>query len=235
MYCVYKITNNINRKTYIGVTDNYDRRMNDHIMRSKNKGNKEYNKTLYRAFRKYGINNFTFEIVEDNIPKDAIFNKEIYYIKTYNSKDNGYNETYGGENPPIVSKLNEKDILDIRIRCFNMESSNNVYNDYKDRVGKRAFNEIFYGRSWTKIGKEYINSDIYNQHKINGYTKGLINANKNKVDKPSKKLNIEDVKEIKNLHKNGFGVNEIYMIYKEKGLIRSYNTINNIIKGKSWR
>lgn len=97
---IYKITNKINQKCYIGKSSNIYERWQYHKWYYKTE-----EKTLYKAFLKYGINNFQFEIIEE-IPLDKyeeISNKrEKYWIKYYNSylgfkNSNGYNMTLGGE------------------------------------------------------------------------------------------------------------------------------------------
>ena len=50
-----------------------------------------------RALHKYGKENFEFIIIEDNIPNELLNEKEIYYIKKYDTFNNGYNLTLGGE------------------------------------------------------------------------------------------------------------------------------------------
>lgn len=64
MIGIYKITNNINGKVYIGQSIDINKRWKEHKYRSQIP-NKEYDKYLYRAFRKYGLENFTFEILEE--------------------------------------------------------------------------------------------------------------------------------------------------------------------------
>ena len=98
---IYKITNKINGKSYIGQTTDYKRRFSEH----KAKGyNNEENKLLYYAFDKYGIDNFTFEVIEDKTPN---YNeREKYWIQYYDSYENGYNMTLGGEEPPLHIKEN---------------------------------------------------------------------------------------------------------------------------------
>lgn len=117
---IYKITNLINGKIYIGQTNNPKRRQQEHFSLSHSIIEEEENKILYKAMQKYGIENFTFEIIED---KTKDYNeKEIYWIKFYNSKaPNGYNITDGGENPPILKGENsyhathtEKEISEIK-------------------------------------------------------------------------------------------------------------------------
>ena len=63
---IYKITNKINNKCYIGSSIRVEKRWKEHINASKNPNNPQYNYPLYSAFRKYGIENFTFEILKDD-------------------------------------------------------------------------------------------------------------------------------------------------------------------------
>lgn len=91
MIGIYKITNKINGKSYIGQSNNIKRRWMEH---------KKYryakDKALYKAFEKYGLENFTFDIIEECSLKE-LDNREIYYIEKFNSYKDGYNETLGGQ------------------------------------------------------------------------------------------------------------------------------------------
>ena len=98
---IYKITNLLNGKLYIGkTTENPATYWNMH----KNRADNGVNKILYAAMRKYGHENFSFEIVEEirSNAKEEL-NKtlnvlEIHHIKKFNAKiPNGYNVTDGGE------------------------------------------------------------------------------------------------------------------------------------------
>ena len=89
MQGIYKITNKINQKCYIGKSKDIIKRWNYHKTRYNDK--KEYDKPLYRAFRKYGIENFTFDILEELQEYDKESNeKEKYWIKFYNSYEKRY-------------------------------------------------------------------------------------------------------------------------------------------------
>ena len=92
---VYKITNKINNKCYIGSTKHFNKRMREHINSAHYKWHQSYNFPLQCAFRKYGIENFTFEIIEDNISLEEISQKEQQYILQYNSlcEQHGYTQT----------------------------------------------------------------------------------------------------------------------------------------------
>ena len=81
---IYKVTNNINKKVYIGQSVDIYSRWNHHKSCCKNEKCHEYNTPFYRALRKYGSNNFTFEIIEQcNV--EELDDKEIQYIYQYNS------------------------------------------------------------------------------------------------------------------------------------------------------
>ena len=94
MKYIYKIENLINHKIYIGQTNNPKRRFQEH----RAKGYEvDTHKVLYYAFNKYGLDNFSFEIIEETENADE---REKYWIKYYDSFENGYNMTEGGDKPP---------------------------------------------------------------------------------------------------------------------------------------
>lgn len=93
---IYCYTNKTNGKKYIGQTikNNYVKRHYRH------KYQDVKNETAFsRAIAKYGYDNFTLEILEENIPTNELLSeREIFYIKELNAKvPNGYNLTDGGE------------------------------------------------------------------------------------------------------------------------------------------
>jgi group I intron endonuclease len=98
---IYKITNMVNGKIYIGQTTDWKRRFSEHKARGYGQ---ESNKILYLAFDKYGIENFNFEVIEEC---ENYNEREKYWIKYYNCiLPNGYNMTEGGEEPPLNKKEN---------------------------------------------------------------------------------------------------------------------------------
>ena len=97
---IYKIENLINHKIYIGQTNNPKRRFTEH----KAKGYEiNHHKALYYAFDKYGIVNFDFSIIEET---ENYNEREKYWITYYNSFENGYNMTEGGDLPPHMTGEN---------------------------------------------------------------------------------------------------------------------------------
>lgn len=98
MSYIYKITNNINNKIYIGKTNNtLEQRFKEHCLDSV----KHKERPLYRAFNKYGIKNFSIEPVEECAPEQAS-DREIYWIEYYGSFKKGYNATQGGDGKPYL-------------------------------------------------------------------------------------------------------------------------------------
>ena len=94
MYGIYKITNLTNNKSYIGKSSNIEERWKYHQTRYNDE--KDWNKSLYSALRKYGLENFSFEVLEkmDKQYYDKFGNnREEYWILYYNSVNQGYNET----------------------------------------------------------------------------------------------------------------------------------------------
>ena len=89
--CIYKITSP-SGKHYVGQSINYNKRMNDHKRHRKKKSLPK----LYQAFKKYGFENFSFKILEECLP-EQLNDKEIYWIEFYDSFENGYNATTGGQ------------------------------------------------------------------------------------------------------------------------------------------
>lgn len=91
---IYKITNKINGKCYIGKTEqSIEKRFREHISDSKRERHKE--RPLYRAMTKHGIENFTVELIEEC---NATVEREIYWIDFYKSYgSSGYNATKGGD------------------------------------------------------------------------------------------------------------------------------------------
>lgn len=94
---IYKITNDINSKVYIGQSNNPDARWRKHVSETKNKIDVGKS-AIHDVMRRYGVEHFRLTVIgwfED-------YNeKEKFYIEEYNSLiPNGYNIQKGGEEPP---------------------------------------------------------------------------------------------------------------------------------------
>ena len=93
---IYKITNKLNNKVYIGQTICQPSKRWYHHLADANLGS---NVKFHRALRKYGKDNFTRDIIEE-IDDELLDEREIYWIEYYDSFKNGYNSTKGGDVVP---------------------------------------------------------------------------------------------------------------------------------------
>lgn len=92
---VYKVTNTVNNKVYIGKTvQTLKRRIAQHKHDSLKKDSQT---KFHRAIRKYGLESFKWEVVCECDSNKELCEKEIYMIHLYDSIKNGYNITKGGE------------------------------------------------------------------------------------------------------------------------------------------
>lgn len=118
---IYKITNTINDKVYIGKTT---RTIKD----------KDFK--IYRAFRKYGVKNFSIESIEE-CSNDIINEREIYWIDFYNSYEEGYNSTRGGEGTRFLTQKEISTIIDLYQNGYSKINQFNYRNNfflYKTRI-----------------------------------------------------------------------------------------------------
>lgn len=116
---IYKITNKINGKCYIGQTSKfYKKRWNEHKNTAFNKSKISYNYPLYKAFRKYGVSNFEFKVIEkceiQNLNK-----REMYWISYFDSYNKGYNQNLGGEGKRLLN-------LDVKQVIIDYEKLGNI-------------------------------------------------------------------------------------------------------------
>jgi predicted GIY-YIG superfamily endonuclease len=93
---IYKVTNRINGMVYIGQTrTSLEKRWSSH----RSAVNSRFSCfKLQKAIKEYGAENFTIEQIDCAATKDEANSKEMYWIKHYNSVENGYNTSPGGRN-----------------------------------------------------------------------------------------------------------------------------------------
>lgn len=123
---VYKITNKINNKCYIGQTINsLNERFNRH---KKDAISNRLDTHLARAIRKYGEENFTAEIIEKVNNQELLTEREYYWINFYDSVNQGYNETNNklkcGGNTYSNKTKEEMDIIKEKIRQTKIGGKN---------------------------------------------------------------------------------------------------------------
>lgn len=100
MAYIYKITNLINQRSYIGKTENtIKQRFRMHCQDACKAQNQH--RPLYRAMRKYGLKNFVIEEIEQT---DEPNEREQYWIAYYGTYKNGYNATPGGDGRSYIDR-----------------------------------------------------------------------------------------------------------------------------------
>jgi len=150
---IYKITNLISNKCYIGQSIHIEKRWQEHKQQA-NPINKSFDKTkhLYKAISKYGVDNFKFEIICE-CQAEKLNKLEQYYIKVYNSADPnfGYNYQLGGDccrprTPEYVFEV-----------IAELKESNETINEMAARLclSRRTIYRINIGESWPQECEQY--------------------------------------------------------------------------------
>jgi len=172
---IYKITNQINGKCYIGSSNNIESRWQHH--KSNLRKNKHSNTYLQNAWDKYGKDSFEFTVIEEVKNIGDLLEREQYYMDKMESEYNiapkanrskmseetrhkiskankgknhpNYGKDMKGEKNPC-SKLPEKDVKSIK---YLLNGSSLSYKQIGKIFGmsKGTINDIEHGRSWSHV------------------------------------------------------------------------------------
>lgn len=134
---------------------------------------KRGNYKLYNAINKYGVDNFYIELLEDDISADDIDEKEIYYISLYDSYENGYNSTRGGDTKTICLIEDVEKLKELYNSGLTYEEIGKYFNVHKATI-MRTLHSIGIYKNKT-IPKEFLEenkdrmtneeiADIFNVH-----------------------------------------------------------------------
>ena len=197
---IYKITNKINGKVYIGQTINtLNRRWKQHCQTTQC-----YCRLLHNAIAKYGKENFTVEQIDVACDRDELDQKEIYWIKHYDSMNpkKGYNLLGGGNKNHIVSEETRRKISDAQKGekhwCYGKHQSD----EFKQKLseinkGKRLSEETKLKMSESRKGEKayWFGKQFSEEHrkKLSEVRKGM---NKGENHPKSKKVLCVETNEI---------------------------------------
>jgi group I intron endonuclease len=195
---IYKIINP-KGKIYIGCTIDWNRRKKEYLKIYNSKGQTK----LYNSFQKYGIENHSFEVIEE-CSEENLSEREIHWILYYNAVEKGLNIRIGNRNGSLTKQTKQKIGKALKGR-------KNTWSTSKE-----------HGEKISKGLKEYYQHSE-NKEKI---SKGLKEYYQNNKHKPKPKLVSEStVKEIRTKYSTGN--------YSKSDLSREYNiswgTIKNIV------
>lgn len=168
---VYKITNTVNGKIYIGCT------IQTHFMTRVNKHFKELHNRVHRnavwveEFHEFGAESFVVEVIETfEASRESIRSRESYWINHFNSYNTGYNLTYDGAGAVWANKtLSEEHKRHIGEAVSG--ENNGFYG--KALIGE---NNGFYGKSHTEETKRLLSDGIKNKWLEEDYRNAQIKA-----------------------------------------------------------
>ena len=218
MIGIYKITNKLNGKSYIGQSNDINRRFSEH----KNKTDLAIDKAIH----KYGSDNFSFEVIEECNLSD-LDEREQYWIAYYNTYQGfGYNCSIGGSDSRCEAngrtKLTNEDVYNIR-ECYNNHCRRkDVYELYKDKISFSAFASIWDGTTWKGI-----HADVYTQENLLYYMRHASDGDAGL----NSSLTNEEVLAIRTryIHENA---KSIYSDYNNRC---SYQTFQQILWGRTYK
>lgn len=235
MYYLYKITNQLNSKVYIGQSNKEKERWRQH---------KYFARTnpvqyIHQAMSKYGIGNFTYEVIAVCRDSNDANETEKLLISQYNSrvKDYGYNLALGGvaswnrglpkEQQPMYGKKQSE----FQKQRMSEVHKGKVMPPCSEETKKKMSNK----RLGRVLSKEWIEKiSIGNRGKTRSEeTKlklSISQSNKTGENAPRSKLNWNIVNQIREKYKTG--------LFTQKELSKEYSVtesnINSILRNKSW-
>lgn len=225
---IYKIENLINGKIYIGRAKDIIARWREHYRASypdnfKRKNKRDGNTTIHQAIRKYGIENFNFQVIEQCL-EEELDAREEYWVSIYDSYKNGYNETKGGQkNFPqsgekhSQAKLTWNEVHEIKNLLRKGSSFNDILKIFP-QISKGMICNINLGKNWIEEKDKYPLYDYVN------------NINNNGTNNKNALLTEELVLQMRQEYEQmPFG--EVVKLHPEF----KYGTLNAAIHGYTWK
>ena len=217
---IYIYTNKINGHQYVGQTNNLQKRFNGHKSDSYNKNSHSYNYPLHNAIRKYGIENFTFEVIESNLTQEEANEREQYWIEKKKShiSQGGYNITFGGDGHS-TKKLSWDELKD-KGKIFTGEEIELIQ---KKLIDGEKYDDIieYFNPRLTRTFLSNINTGV-------NYKNPKLNYPLKKDFSGEGRFTKDDIKKIKEDIKSG----KIYSEIQKKWDIKSAGFLSMINTGK---
>ena len=139
---IYKITNKINNKIYIGKV--YNRSVIERFKRHCNDAKPDARSSVDRAIYKYGKENFIVEVIDKANSLDELDNKEKFWISKYNSIDKniGYNLTLGGDGGNTYRFKTKEEMIQIRKKLSKSKCGKNNPNSRPVKIFNETTGEV---------------------------------------------------------------------------------------------
>ena len=218
---IYKYENKINHNIYIGQSTNIDKRFAQHLYDATFRP--EEGTGIDEAINKYGIDNFTFEIIEE-CDIDDLDDKEIYWIDFYDSYHNGYNRTKGGsvlrgeDHPRAI--LTEEEVWLIREMYKQRVPRRDVYKAFEyTGISPRGFKKVWDCENWPNTHIDVYTEEIKEWHKKNvGHSEDQIGLSSLK-----RTIKQEEIDAMVADYNNGINIHQLANKYnRDYGIIQKY-------------
>ena len=220
---IYEIKNNLNGLVYIGQTNDWERRVSEHKRRYNNKTPKSERSYLYRAIRKYGLENFSFFLIKE-CSIEELNDLEIRYIKEKDSFYNGYNMTEGGQNDHPNRKVTLEDVIYLRKLYDSQTTLTNkeIWEEkFKDKITYQYFRNLWQGTNWSYVMPEVFTEENKNYYRHKSITPG----------KKTNKFSDEEVIQIRKENKK-IGVSQLYQKYGKSRV--SFSAFEKMLRGPNY-
>ena len=216
---VYKITNLINKKIYIGITNDYKKRWNNHKCCKTS--------LIGKAIQKYGKNNFKFEILFQGLSIEEASQKEIDLIKTYDClAPKGYNISKGGYNISDNKQIGVKNgnsLLNYQEVKYIKDNRNKpmyeLYELYNEKISYDAFKKIYHNQTYIDI-KPTVDEYPYNLEYSNQFTS-------------NNKLDYSDIIYLREQYEKGVYWREVFKKYQN--IFKDEWSFWNIYNGNKYK
>lgn len=250
---IYKITNTVNNKIYIGSAISTKERWNQH--KRKLKLNKHTNKHLQNAWNKYGDDKFTFKVIEYVEDKEKLIEREQYWIDNLKVCDRtyGYNININASNRLGMkhseeSKQKFREIAknrkfseETRRKMSESSKKENLSPDTTLKMSNSLKGRVFSDEHKNKISSSLRNhtvtDEVRKKMSESGKKKTLSQEHKDKIgikssgeNNKNSKLTENDVMKIKYLIIDGMILKDIAKLFNI-----SYSTIGKIKRNESWK
>lgn len=117
---IYKITNRINKKVYVGSSLDFESRKYKHLWMLEN--NRHDNEYLQKSYNKYGSKNFTIKLLEE-CEEEFLIERENHFIELYNSNEQEYGYNLAKVNEFRRNKYNDQ--VKKKLSLYNLKKNNN--------------------------------------------------------------------------------------------------------------
>ncbi len=218
---IYKQENKLNGKIYIGQSVNIQKRYQQHLYDALNRC--EEGTGVDFAIKKYGIENFDFDIVEE-CPVDKLDEREQQWIAYYDSYNNGYNRTIGGsalrgENHPKAI-LTEQQVYQIRELYGKRIKRSDAWEQVKDwGITERNFLKIWKNETWNQV-----HVDVYTPEN-KAWHKSQVGHSEDQLGLSSldRAISQDEINKFVEDYNNGLTINAIAKKYhRDNGTIQRY-------------